>query len=322
MPSFIKCAGLVTGRFAGPFACVIVCAFNAACSTPTPTGPTPVPVARPSSAPPHTPSVPVLDIEAVLVGAGDIGWCGADGNPQATARLLDSVPGTVFTTGDNAYMTGSADNFRQCYNPAWGRHLSRTRPTPGNHDYETPGAAGYFSYFGANAGSSGLGYYSYQAGAWLVLALNSEVPAAMGSAQLAWVRHELTATPTRCALAYFHHPLFGSGTNGSDPRMRDAWRELYDLGVDVVLSGHSHSYERFAPQDPDGRFDPQRGIREFVVGTGGAPLTGFPRVQANSEVRSSTWGVLKLTLRPTAYAWEFVPVPGQAFMDSGTANCS
>lgn len=261
------------------------------------------------------------DIEAVLVGAGDIGWCQSDGRPDLTAALLDGIGGTVFTTGDNAYMNGSAEAFRRCYDPSWGRHRGRTRPTPGNHDYETAGATGYYGYFGANAGPSGVGYYSYRLGAWHILALNSQVDASMGSAQVAWLRAELAAHQTRCTLAYFHEPLFGSGTNGSDPRMRDVWRVLYLAGVDVVLSGHNHSYERFAEQDPDGRVDPARGIREFVVGTGGAPLTGFPGVQANSEARNSAWGVLKLTLRSNQYRWDFVPVAGQSFTDSGVAYC-
>ncbi len=287
----------------------------------TPAGPTPIALSPTAATSPPGPTVSVPDIEAVLVGAGDIGWCGADGRPQATAALLDGIPGTVFTTGDNAYMVGSAENYARCYDPTWGRHKHRTRPTPGNHDYEVPGAAGYYGYFGANAGPAGYGYYSYHVGAWQVLALNSEIPASMGSAQVAWLRGELSSSPTRCALAYFHEPLFGSGTNGSDPRMRDVWRVLYEFGVDVVLSGHNHSYERFAEQDPDGRFDPQRGIRQFVIGTGGAPLTGFPQVQANSDVRSSSWGVLKLTLRTAQYSWEFVPIAGQPYVDSGTSLC-
>ncbi len=286
----------------------------------SPTGPSRGPT---STGPGTTPTLPdpVPNVEAVLVGAGDIGWCGVEGRSDQTAALLDGIPGTVFTVGDNAYMNGSAENFLRCYEPTWGRHKGRTRPTPGNHDYETPGAAGYFAYFGLTAGSPGVGYYSYQLGAWQIFALNSEVPASAGSAQLAWLRAELVARPTRCALAYFHEPLFGSGTNGGDPRMRDAWRVMYESGVDVVLSGHNHSYERFAPQDPDGRFDPERGIRQFVAGTGGAPMTGFPQVQPNSEMRSSTWGVLKMTLRPAQYTWEFVPVPGQPLPDSGLASC-
>ena len=264
---------------------------------------------------------PIPNVEAVLVGAGDIGWCGVEGRSDQTAALLDGISGTVFTVGDNAYMTGSTENFLRCYEPTWGRHKARTRPTPGNHEYETPGAAGYFAYFGLNAGVPGIGYYSYELGAWQIFALNSEVSMSSGSAQIAWLRAELAARPTRCALAYFHEPLFGSGTNGGDPRSREAWRVMYDSGVDVILSGHNHSYERFAPQDPNGRFDPERGIRQFVAGTGGAPTTGFPQVQPNSEMRSSTWGVLKLTLRPTQYTWEFVPVPGQPLPDSGSASC-
>lgn len=274
--------------------------------------------ARTACAPPPDPTP---GVEAIMVGAGDIGWCGSDGRPDLTAALLDGIPGTVFTTGDNAYMNGSAEAFRRCYEPSWGRHRTRTRPTAGNHDYETPGAAGYYGYFGPTAGPAGLGYYAYRAGAWHVLALNSQLDVSAGSAQLAWLRSELAANPTRCTLAYFHEPLFGSGTNGSDPRMREAWRVLYDAGADVVVSGHNHSYERFAEQDPDGRPDAGRGIREFVVGTGGAPVTGFPAVQPNSEARGSTWGVLKLTLRSSDYRWEFVPVAGASFSDAGAGTC-
>lgn len=292
------------------------CGRDASPTEPTPGGPPLGPLA-PQPLPPEPPN-----IEAVLVGAGDIGWCGNDGGPHLTASLLDGIPGTVFTTGDNAYMSGTAENFSRCYEPSWGRHKSRTRPTPGNHDYATPGATGYFNYFGSNAGPMGLGYYSYRAGAWHVLALNSQVPVDRGSAQAAWVEAELRGNPTRCALAYFHEPLFGSGTNGGDSRMRDIWRILYEHGVDIVLSGHNHSYERLAPQDPDGRLDPQRGIRQFVIGTGGAPVTGFPHMQANSESRGSAWGVLKLTLQSTRYAWEFVSVPaGPRLSDAGSGVC-
>lgn len=294
----------------------LACGRSAAPTEPTAREPVPAPLG-----PTPVPPVALPDIEAVLVGAGDIGWCGSDGRPDLTAALLDTIPGTIFTTGDNAYMTGSAENFRRCYEPSWGRHKSRTRPTPGNHDYETPGAADYFAYFGANAGPSGLGYYSYTIGAWRIFALNSEIAASRGSAQVAWLEAELAATPSRCALAYFHRPLFGSGANGSDPHMRDVWRVLYDHGADVVLSGHNHSYERFAPQDPGGRFDAERGVRQFVIGTGGAPLTSFSRSQANSEARGSVWGVLKLTLRASEYTWDFVSAPGQTFSDSGAGVC-
>ena len=255
------------------------------------------------------------------MGAGDIGWCGLDGAAQ-TATLLDSIqPGTVFTLGDNAYFDGTIRDYLQCYEPHWGRHKDRTFPTPGNHEYHTPGAAGYFAYFGTAAHPPD-GYYSYPLGAWRIYALNSEISAFPGSAQHTWLRGELAASPTKCVLAYFHTPLFGSGTNGSNPQMQAIWVLLYEAGADVVLSGHDHNYERFALQDPNGRADPQRGIRQFVVGTGGGPLTPFRTIRANSEVRSNTaWGVLKLTLHPDRYDWQFMAVPGQSFSDQGSQSC-
>jgi hypothetical protein len=259
--------------------------------------------------------------DEVFVGAGDIGWCGPDGRPNLTAALLDGISGTVFTLGDNAYFSGSSEDFRNCYEPSWGRHKARTRPSPGNHEYLTPGAVGYFAYFGANAGPPGLGYYSYPLGAWHIISLNSEISAFPGSPQMEWLRNDLTANRTLCTLAYFHTPVFGSGTNAGNEQMRAVWRVLYEFGADVVVNGHNHSYERFAPQDPDGGSNPTRGIRQFTAGTGGAPLTDFPRIRPNSEIRSSTWGVLKLTLRSDRYEWQFLPVAGASFSDSGTATC-
>lgn len=257
--------------------------------------------------------------EHVLVGAGDIGWCGSPG-PALTARLLDNIRGTIFTTGDNAYMSGTTAQFAECYEPTWGRHKMRTRPSPGNHDYETPGASAYFAYFGATAGPAGLGYYSYDLGAWHIISLNSSIGARAGSAQATWLRADLEANRARCAAAYWHDPLFSSGPNGNQPQMRDVWRVLYEFGVDIVLAGDDHLYERFAPQDADGGFDPQRGIRQFVIGTGGAPLYAFESPRPNSEVRASTWGVLKLTLRSDEYLWEFISAANAAG-DSGTARC-
>lgn len=280
---------------------VLLMLFVCACGG-TPTGP-------------DGPDPPPVDVTVTFVGAGDIGWCGLEG-AALTATLLDGIPGTVFTTGDNAYFQGSSQNFSQCYDPFWGRHKGRTRPTPGNHDYETPGAAGYFGYFGVAE------YYSYRHGAWHIFSLDSEISAFPGSPQHAWLREELAANPTRCALAYFHTPVFGSGSNGGNPHMQAIWSLLQEAGVDVILNGHNHSYERFAPQDENGRPDAVRGIRQFVVGTGGAELTGFPSVRANSEVRiSNTWGVLKLTLHPERYDWQFVPVAGRSSSDAGSGAC-
>jgi hypothetical protein len=254
----------------------------------------------------------------VFVGAGDIAQCNR--NSEDTARLLDTIGGTVFTTGDNAYFHGNRMNFLECYEPTWGRHKGRTRPTPGNHEYESPGAADYFEYFGLNAGLPGLGYYSFDLGSWHAIALNSNIGVQRSSPQGVWLANDLESSSAfRCTVAYWHHPLFSSGPNGDGAATRDFWRILYDAGVEIVLNGHDHLYERFAPQDPDGRPDPARGIRQFTVGTGGATLYGFTTTRPNSEMRISAYGVLKLTLSADAYEWEFVPVAGAR--DSGTGRC-
>jgi hypothetical protein len=256
----------------------------------------------------------------VLVGSGDIAVCGS-ADSEATARLLDRFPGTVFTTGDNAYPSGTASDCRDGYDPTWGRHRHRTRPTPGNHDYETSGATGYFDYFGTSAGPYGQGYYSYTAGSWQVIALNSEIDLRAGSAQYQWLRSELTTNRSLCTAAYWHRPLFSSGPHGDNRTMVDAWRLLYQYDVEVVMNGHDHIYERFAPQTPDGVFDPSRGITQFVIGTGGARVYQPAGAKPNSEIRGSAFGVLALTLADGSYSWEFVPVEGAAFHDSGTAVC-
>jgi hypothetical protein len=271
-------------------------------------------------------SAPAIAADPVLVGAGDIARCGTS-DDEATAQLLDTIPGTVFTAGDNAYPDGAAVDFADCYGPSWGRHKARTRPAPGNHEYHVAGAAGYFSYFGSVAGEAGKGYYSYNLGAWHIIVVNSNCNeiggCAAGSPQERWLRADLAAHPAPCTLAYWHHPLFSSGFHGNDSDLRPIWQALYDAGADVVLSGHDHHYERFAPQDPSGKADPAHGIRSFVVGTGGAglrPIEGQPL--ATSVVQNAdTHGVLKLTLHATSYSWQFIPVAGQTFTDSGSAAC-
>jgi hypothetical protein len=255
----------------------------------------------------------------VFVGAGDIALCTPDGNHEATAQLLDAIGGTVFALGDNAYYSGTVEEFRNCYDRTWGRHKNRTRPVPGNHEYETPGASGYFDYFGINAGPHGLGYYSFDLGAWHVVALNSNVPVSAGSTQGAWLRADLAANRSRCTLAYWHHPRFSSGQHGNQEQMRDLWQILHEAGAEIILSAHDHVYERFAPQDADGFPDPAHGVRQFVVGTGGARPYAFASLRANSEVRMRTLGVLKLTLTADGYNWEFISVAGPG--DSGTASC-
>lgn len=299
----------------------IISTFTA---TPRPTHTSSVAPSRTPTGAPTPPGTP--DATAVvLVGAGDIAGCNSNGD-EATAALLDNIGGTVITLGDNTYPLGSAAEFAQCYAPSWGRFKSRTRPAPGNHDYGTRGAAGYFNYFGPAAGDPKKGYYSYDLGAWHLIALNSNCYAvggcSKGSPQELWLRDDLSRHQTVCTLAYWHHPRFSSGPHGSNTTYTAFWQALYEANGDVVLVGHDHDYERFTPQDPNGVADPVRGIREFVVGTGGFSLYPFIVPAPNSEVRDdSTFGVIKLTLHPTRYDWQFIPVAGKTFTDSGSATC-
>ncbi|NND13370.1 MAG: tandem-95 repeat protein [Acidimicrobiia bacterium] len=262
---------------------------------------------------------------AVFVGAGDIATCSSNADEE-TAQLLDNIAGTVYTIGDNAYPNGTAAEYSNCYDPTWGRHKSRTYPVIGDNEYNlSPTAAPYFNYFGPVAGDPDKGYYSYDVGTWHIIALNSNCSEVGGcgpnSPQGQWLQADLVANPNACILALHHDPLFSS--KGGDADMVDFWDQLYAAGADIVLSGHSHNYERFAQQTPGGSADPGRGIRQFVVGTGGTSLSSFDGIIApNSEVREdNTHGVLKLTLHPTGYDWEFVPVAGESFTDSGSTNC-
>ena len=261
----------------------------------------------------------------VLIAVGDIASCGSNGD-EATAALLDDLDGTVATLGDHVYGSGTAAQFANCYDPSWGRHKERTRPAPGNHDLETEEGAGYFGYFGTAAAQPGEGWYSYDVGAWHVVALNSNCGRVggceAGSGQEEWLRADLATHGNRCTLAYWHHPRFSSGEeHGSEDAMRPFWQALYDAGADVVLSGHEHNYERFAPQDPAGEPD-ARGIRQFVVGTGGKSHYGFGKTLPNSEVRNGdAFGVLRLTLHAEGYDWTFVPVASESFSDAGSGTC-
>lgn len=262
---------------------------------------------------------------AVLVGAGDIGDCGTR-EDTATAALLDDIEGTVFTAGDNAYENGTAKEFATCYDETWGRHKARTRPAPGNHDWNTSALRGYFGYFGdAARGVDGHSWYSYDLGAWHAIVLDSECSRVGGcgtdSPQGRWLAADLAASDARCTVAIWHKPRFTSGEHGNDRSVAPFWTALYRAGVDVVINGHDHDYERFAPQDPSAREDRDRGIREFVVGTGGTPLRKFEQPVANSELRAAVvHGVFKLTLRDGSYDWQFIPVSGE-FHDRGTAFC-
>jgi PKD repeat protein len=263
--------------------------------------------------------------DPVLVGAGDIASCASTGD-EATANLLDGISGTVFTTGDNVYESGTTTEWNTCYDPSWGRHKARTRPSLGDHDHATGSpATEYFTYFGANAGDPSTGYYSYDLANWHIVVLNTECALVggclAGSPEEAWLKADLAAHPSSCTLAYWHEPLFTSANSGGAPDARPFWDDLQAAGVELVLNGDSHVYERFAPQNPDGRSS-ATGIREFIVGTGGRSHASFGTPDANSQVRDATsFGVVKLTLHATGYDWQFVPVAGSSFTDSGQAAC-
>jgi len=270
------------------------------------------------SIPTQTPTPNPTPIDpVVLVGAGDIATCNRD-DDELTARLLDNIPGTVFTAGDNAYVDGTYTEYINCYDPTWGRHKSRTKPVPGNHEYNTAGAAGYFQYFD-NIDS----YYAYDLGTWRIYALNSEIDVSASSIQMAWLQADLAAHPTLCVLAYWHKPRWSSGSShGSNPAMQALWQVLYEAGAELVINGHEHHYERFAQMDASGSAVSQ-GLREIVAGMGGgAGHYPFGTILPTSEMRDNTsFGVLKLSLGTGSYQWQFVPVEGATFTDGGTSTC-
>jgi len=283
--------------------------------------------------------------DPVFVGAGDIASCDVNRTgDEATAKLLHNIvdpatsPTKVFTTGDNAYESGTLSQYKDCYGSNWGDFKAITVPSLGNHEYySTASASGYFDYFSAapsapvpnttaNPGlTPGKGYYSYDLGSWHMISLNSNcsfVACAAGSAQIEWLKKDLAANSKACTLAYWHHPRFSSKlSSGGNSNMKPFWEALYAAKADVVLNGHIHNYERFAPQTPSGvEDDPARGIREFVVGTGGYSLNTFQSTQQapNSEKQyADSYGVLKLTLHPTSYDWKFVAADGTT-PDSGS----
>ena len=266
-----------------------------------------------------------------LVGAGDIAGCANLPGAEATSRLIEQIPGTVFAAGDLAYENGSTSDFEHCYDPTWGKFKDRTRPALGNHEYLTARAAPYFHYWGARAGPPDKGYYSYDLGSWHIVVLNTDCSrkdvggCGEGAPEETWLRNDLAAHPDACVVAYGHYAMYSSGVlswHARHTELRTFWEDLYAAHADLMLSGHEHSYERFAPQDAHGQADPERGIRQITVGTGGRSHTLLGLPQPNSEVRNdSTYGVLKLTLSPGKYSWEFVPEEGKIFRDSGDATC-
>lgn len=315
----------------------------------TPVPLTSMPVSRPTTFPQNninppasntkTPTTPkASSTDPVIAAAGDIACAltpKAEGEKQgqelcqmqATSDLLLETPlAAVLPLGDTQYEEGALEQFQKSYAPSWGRVKNISHPAVGNHEYGTANAAGYFGYFGSLAGDKSKGYYSYDLGQWHLIALNGnckEVGGCQpGSSQETWLKADLAAHPTQCTLAYWHQPRFSSALHGNNTDYETIWQDLYQAGVELVLNGHDHDYERFAPQTPDGRPDSRRGIREFVVGTGGESLYPFMSIQPNSEVRNNqTYGVLKLTLHPTSYSWQFVPQKGKTFTDAGQDIC-
>ena len=308
---------------------VVLALFVVACSgsNTTTVGPTP-PV--PPTTPPPPPLPPSQTV--YLVGAGDIADCGsfsADGGirSEATAKLLDSMPeASVFAAGDLAYFDGTAAEFGNCYGPRWGRHKNRTRPAAGNHEYNPPSfGLPYYDYFGERAGTRGVGFYSYTLGNWHIVSLNSNVDMRPGSEQLRWLTNDLAdnknSDTSRCTLAYWHHPLFTSGPSaGSSGVVKNIWDVLFEYGVDVVVNGHDHLYERFRPQDPLGRATATTGITEYVVGTGGVRLYEFGATAPNSAFRNRSWGVIRFTLRDVGYDSVFVEAGTLAQIDPSVGN--
>ena len=312
---------------------VVWCALAASwCGGGTPSSPTPAapPVTvipeppavietpvneSPQTTPPTTPPSGTTWINVF----GDTGWCGSPAMTQL-ARLLEQVGGDILLAGDLAYDSGTLDEFRRCFDPAFGKFRSRFWAVPGNHDYVTPGANGFFSYFGGRAGPSRTGFYALRMAGWQVLMLNSMVPMGRNSPQFLWVQNELTGSQARCTLAVWHHPFDSSGPNGPNPMQRDLWDLLYRNNVDVVVSAHDHLYERFAPQDSSQRSDPARGVRLFISGGGGAPPYQRARQAMRSELMISTHGLLRLKLDSALYEWEYVGVNGTV-LDRGLNIC-
>ncbi len=302
--------------------------------TSTPRPGTPTPVATPTKTPVPTQPPTGGGGDAVIAAAGDIacgvGSTGAACKQVATAALLTAVnPVAVLPLGDVQYEEGTLSDFQNYYNPSWGKFKSITFPSVGNHEYLTSGASGYFDYFNGVgnatgvAGDRGKGYYAVNVGAWRLYALNSNCGSAggcqAGSPQETWLRADLKSNPHQCVLAYFHHPLYTSGSRAT-PAVAPLYQALYDNGAELILNGHEHNYERFAPQDAKGNLDMGKGVREFVVGTGGRNFTQFVTSAKNSEVKNDvTFGILKLTLHPASYDFTFMPITGSSFTDQGSA---
>jgi hypothetical protein len=290
-------------------------------ATPPATAP-PVTTTDPAAETPITPPVipPPGSASTFINVLGDTGWCGSPALAPL-ARLFERFDGDIVLAGDLAYPSGSSEDFKNCFEPSFGKFKARIHSSPGNHDYvASVSAQSYFEYFGERSGPTRLGYYSFRAAEWTVLMLNSNVPINKSSAQYAFVRTTMQQAPTRCTMAVMHHPFDSSGLNGPTPSLRDIWELMYNLGADLVIAGHDHLYERHAPVNTDQRRDDVKGIRQFTVGTGGAPLYGRTRNALNSELLISNFGILRLKLDPALYSWEFLDMNGNV-LDQGLNVC-
>lgn len=287
--------------------------------------PGPSALTSPTTARPSSTTSTTLPV-ATILAAGDIASCNSGGD-EATANLLDARPNAlVVTLGNNVTDSGTAAEFANCYDPTWGRHKGRTRPALGDREYGVFRAGGYFGAFGAAAGEAPLGWYSYDLGTWHIIVMNSNcevVGCATGGSQETWLRQDMGAHPRLCTLAVLHHPRWSSGTTyGPTPAVAPLYQALHDAGVDVLLSAHERNYERFPPLDPAGNVDPARGVRQFVVGTGGRSHQPLGPPQFGSQARNdNTFGLLAITLRPTTYDWQFVPEAGKTYTDAGSGTC-
>jgi hypothetical protein len=290
-------------------------------NTPSTPGPTNTPVTPgPTSVPPTNTPVPSGN-DPIVLATGD-SRTGCNSGATATANLLSRyAASTLLLFNGDATDTGSYSEFTNCFNTTFGKYKAQIRPEPGNHEYGTSGASGYFTYYGTQAKPQGQSYYSFNIGTWHIVALNSEIDISGTSAQVAWLKSDLAAHPTQCTLAYWHEPRWSSGNHGNNTFVSSLWQTLYDNNVDVVFNGHDHDYERFAPQNPSGGADSARGIREFVIGTAGAPPYAFSTIRANSEVRDTGhYGLVQFTLHPSSYDWKWVGGTG-SFADAGSTAC-
>jgi acid phosphatase type 7 len=303
------------------------CGGGSSPTAPAPVVENPVPItavpvpSEPVDIPITPPVIPAPGISSTFINVlGDTGWCGSPALGPIS-RLFDRFDGEIVLAGDLAYPNGRPEDFKNCFEPSFGRFKPRMRASPGNHEYMASVSADpYFTYFSDRSGPNRLGFYSFRAAEWTVLMLNSNIPIGRNSAQLTFVRQVMQQAPTRCTMAVMHHPFDSSSLNGPTPALRDFWEVFYNLNGDLVINGHDHVYERHAPVNVDQRRDDVRGIRQFTVGTGGASLYGRVRNAANSERLISNYGILRLKLEPALYEWQFMDMNGNV-LDPGLNVC-